>query len=109
MEMSKRSSTHAATPEWIKVLTDDELNFAKRFIVNSGSLKALANEYEVSYPTLRSRLDSLIERINSVQSDDTAGPVKSTVRQLLRDGAVSVHAARKILSAVDQEKEEWEK
>ena len=107
--MSKENTRRTTAPDWVEVLTDDELNFVRRFVVNSGSLKALAKEYEVSYPTLRSRLDVLIERIESVQSDDVEGPLKTEVRRLLRDGAISVHAARKILSAIEREKEEWEK
>ncbi len=107
--MSKGNTRHAVAPDWVEILTDDELNFVRRFVVHSGSLKALAREYEVSYPTLRSRLDVLIERIESAQSHDAEGPLKTEVRRLLRDGAISIHAAREILSAMEQEKEEWEK
>lgn len=49
---------------WFINLEPEEQEFIKSFILASGSLKQLAKEYEVSYPTVRSRLDKLIEQIN---------------------------------------------
>ncbi|MGO3019270.1 MAG: DUF2089 family protein [Anaerococcus sp.] len=48
---------------WIENLEDEELTFIKNFILSSGSLKELASIYEVTYPTVRLRLDRLIEKI----------------------------------------------
>lgn len=48
---------------WIENLEDEELTFIKNFILSSGSLKELANIYDVTYPTVRLRLDRLIEKI----------------------------------------------
>ncbi|KXT59255.1 hypothetical protein LACDD01_02170 [Lactococcus sp. DD01] len=50
--------------DWFINLEPEEQEFIKNFILASGSLKQLAKEYEVSYPTVRSRLDKLIEQIN---------------------------------------------
>lgn len=50
--------------DWFINLEPEEQEFIKSFILASGSLKQLAKEYEVSYPTVRSRLDKLIEQIN---------------------------------------------
>jgi hypothetical protein len=49
---------------WLDFLEEEDLAFIKRFILVSGSLKDLASAYGVSYPTLRLRLDRLIQKIN---------------------------------------------
>ncbi|MCG9844036.1 DUF2089 domain-containing protein, partial [Staphylococcus argenteus] len=38
-------------------------------MLSSGSLKQLSEEYRVSYPTIRLRLDRLIEKIKINESD----------------------------------------
>ena len=50
-------------PDWMINLEDEDINFIKKFIINSGSLKDMAQEYEVTYPTVRLRLDKLIQKI----------------------------------------------
>lgn len=69
----------------------------------SGSLKALAREYGVSYPTLRTRLDRLIDKMRDMKTDTEDGPLKARVRQLLSDGAISIEAARQIVTAYEAE------
>lgn len=96
-------------PRWIQELTSDELKFIERFMLNSGSLKALASEYGVSYPTLRNRLDGLIQKIRDLEETEVENPFKSRVRQLLRDGAISVEAARQVMNAFETEQEKWVK
>ena len=49
-------------PNWILSLEEEDLEFIKNFILNSGSLKEIAKIYNVSYPTVRIRLDRLIDR-----------------------------------------------
>ena len=56
-------------PEWIVNLDDEDVSFIKRFLLASGSLKEMAKQYEVTYPTVRLRLDKLIQKIKV--SDDT--------------------------------------
>ena len=50
-------------PEWIVNLDDEDVSFIKRFLLASGSLKEMARQYEVTYPTVRLRLDKLIQKI----------------------------------------------
>ncbi len=42
-------------------LSADQQKFAMDFILASGSLKEMASKYGISYPTVRARLDRLIE------------------------------------------------
>ena len=44
-------------------LEPEDAAFLKNFVLKSGSLKEIARLYEVSYPTVRLRLDKLIQKI----------------------------------------------
>ena len=48
-------------PEWMTNLDDEDVSFIKKFLLASGSLKELANIYSVTYPTVRLRLDRLLQ------------------------------------------------
>ena len=50
-------------PQWILALEPEDATFLKNFVLKSGSLKEIARLYEVSYPTVRLRLDKLIQKI----------------------------------------------
>jgi hypothetical protein len=51
-------------PEWMVNLDDEDIAFIKNFLLSSGSLKEMAKIYGVTYPTVRLRLDRLIQKIN---------------------------------------------
>jgi len=48
-------------------LNPEEQDFLISLIKSSGSLKDLARIYGVSYPTVRNRLDALIERVTDLE------------------------------------------
>ena len=50
-------------PAWFLALEQEDAAFLKNFVVKSGSLKEIARLYGVSYPTVRLRLDRLIQKI----------------------------------------------
>lgn len=52
-------------------LEEEDVAFIKRFVLSSGSLKEMAAEYGVTYPTVRLRLDRLIQKI---RLEDAGGP-----------------------------------
>ena len=68
-------------PEWIVNLEDEDISFIKKFILASGSLKEMAKQYEVTYPTIRLRLDKLIQTIKI--SDDTESEPYIALRKRL--------------------------
>ena len=51
-------------PPWLAVLTAKDLDFIRHFIISSGSLKEMASYYNVSYPTVRLRLNKLIQKVS---------------------------------------------
>ncbi len=49
-------------------LTEEEQTFVLRFFLSSGSLKQMAAEIGISYPTVRNKLDDLIEKIQQLNN-----------------------------------------
>ena len=82
---------------WLEALSDEDLQFLKRFLLSSGSLKALADEYEVSYPTVRARLDRLIEKVKAAADPKIIDPFQRKLRVLVADAQISPHVAKQLL------------
>lgn len=55
---------------WLAKLDEEDVAFIKRFVLSSGSLKEMARQYDVTYPTVRLRLDRLIEKIKAGENSD---------------------------------------
>ena len=68
-------------PEWMAGLEEEDVAFIKRFILASGSLKEVAGQYGVTYPTVRLRLDRLIQKIRLTE-DVAADPYIATIKRL---------------------------
>ena len=49
-------------------LTEEEQRFMLEFVKASGSLKDMAKQMGVSYPTVRNYLDDLIEKLNNMEA-----------------------------------------
>lgn len=47
-------------------LSEEEQNFILQFFLTSGSLKEMATQMGNSYPTVRNKLDDIIEKINQL-------------------------------------------
>ena len=60
---------------------------------------ALAEEYGVSYPTVRARLDRLIAKVQTAEDPKIVDPFERKVRLLAADGRVSAALARELLDA----------
>ena len=88
-------------PPWIVALAEDDLHFIRRFVLASGSLKALAGEYNVSYPTLRNRLDRLIAKIGAAEQGVDEDPFRIRIRLLVADGKLNGETARELIRAHD--------
>lgn len=84
-------------PEWIVNLDDEDVSFIKRFLLASGSLKEMARQYEVTYPTVRLRLDKLIQKIKV--SDDTEGePYIALIKRLAINDKLDFDTAKVLIS-----------
>lgn len=49
-------------------LSPEEQQFVFEFVLTSGSLKEMASKIGISYPTVRNRLDDLIEKIKVLET-----------------------------------------
>jgi hypothetical protein len=93
------------TADWIQRLTEEDLAFIKRFVLASGSLKDLAAAYGISYPTVRLRLDRLIEKIKVFEDQQIVGEFERTVRAMYAEGRLDAATVKQLLSAHRQEME----
>lgn len=95
----------AEVPFWLQCMDGEDLNFIKRFLLFSGSLKQLANEYDVTYPTIRLRLDRLIEKI---KVRDEAKPEDDSytllIKELAVNGEIARGAAKKLIAGYKKER-----
>lgn len=82
---------------WLTHLEDEDVQFIKRFLLASGSLKDLATSYQVSYPTIRMRLDRLIERIRSFDEKPPADAFDAKVRLLVANGELPIKLGKDLL------------
>lgn len=69
------------TPDWMLNLEDEDVSFIKNFLLASGSLKEIAAQYRVTYPTVRLRLDKLIQKIK-INEDLSQEPYIALVKRL---------------------------
>ena len=83
-------------PDWMAGLEPEELVFIKRFLLASGSLKAIAREYTVSYPTVRLRLDKLIQKIQ-LHEEQAKEPYVALIQRLVIDDKLDLDTAKLLI------------
>lgn len=91
-------------PQWITELSEEDLNFVKRFVLSSGSLKEMAKIYGVTYPTVRSRLDRVIEQILSSDEKKEDAYI-SLIKKMVLDEKLEFDAAAVLIQEYRKEKE----
>ncbi|MCL2049972.1 MAG: DUF2089 domain-containing protein [Defluviitaleaceae bacterium] len=84
-------------PEWLASLEDEDVAFIKKFLQSSGSLKEMARQYGVTYPTVRLRLDKLIQKIQI--SEDTANePYIALIKRLAVNDKIDFDTAKILIA-----------
>jgi len=91
---------------WLDLLNDEDLTFIKRFVLASGSLKKLARDYGISYPTVRLRLDRIIEKVKITESHRQMSQFEQVVRGLYTDGNIDMQVLKSLLNAHQKECED---
>jgi hypothetical protein len=84
-------------PEWVSNLEDEELSFIKKFIIASGSLKEMANQYNVTYPTVRLRLDKIIQKI-MINDRESNEPYIALIKKLAIDDKLSLDTTKILIN-----------
>ncbi|MCI8910115.1 MAG: DUF2089 domain-containing protein [Oscillibacter sp.] len=91
-------------PAWIFALEQEDAAFLKNFVLKSGSLKEIARLYEVSYPTVRLRLDKLIQKIE-LNDQKEEEPFPAFIKGLAVDARIDLETAKMIIEKYKREKE----
>ena len=86
-------------PRWISALNEGELLLLKRFLLNSGSLKGLASECGITYPTVRARLDRLIEKVTATDLPEGEDAFDRLLGLLVEQGVMVQGTARTLQNA----------
>jgi hypothetical protein len=86
-------------PPWLELLDTDDRQFLKRFVLSSGSLKALCDEYGVSYPTLRGRLDRLIAKVKAAEDPKITDSFQRKLQVMVAEGKISAVLGRELWKA----------
>lgn len=81
-------------------LPREDQDLIVQLVLHSGSLKDLAATYEVSYPTIRLRLNRVIERLRTVIAGRKPDGVTELLARMVEQGEIAPTAARAIGEAV---------
>ncbi|HBL83651.1 MAG TPA: hypothetical protein DDZ99_01875 [Clostridiales bacterium] len=89
--------TMEVIPDWMQNLDDEDMNFIKKFILSSGSLKEIANLYSVTYPTVRLKLDKVIQKIN-ISENTSKEPYIALIKQLAINEKIDFDTAKLLIN-----------
>ena len=81
-------------------LPPDDLTFVLRFVRTSGSLKEMARQYDQSYPTIRNRLNNIIEQLSQADVTVEKEVERHAILDAIAKGTLSVVAAERKLRAL---------
>ncbi len=83
-------------------LTPSQQEFALVFIKNSGNIKLIEKELNISYPTVKKNIDEIIkalgfEKINILESDKMT---KEEIYKALKNGEIDFDEAEELLKEI---------
>jgi len=92
-------------PIWMNHLDEEDIRFIRNFILASGSLKEIAALYGVSYPTVRLRLDRIIQKI---QVGESVGqdPYVAKIKELALSERIDFDTAKLLIAEYKKTKKE---
>lgn len=92
-------------PEWMRNLDEEDSAFIKKFLLSSGSLKEISKLYGVSYPTVRLRLDRLIQKIKLSEQEEYDSYI-SLIQKMAIEEKISLDSARMLISEYKKQRNE---
>ncbi len=93
MNVSEGNTNNSGPSHPLLQLSAEDLNMVTAFILESGSIKALAKKYDVSYPTMRQRLDALIQRVQQLVDETVPDPLSNHLAELINQGRLTANEA----------------
>ena len=97
--------TMEVIPDWLNNLDDEDIVFIKKFLLASGSLKEIAQAYGVTYPTVRLRLDRLIQKIQ-ISDENLNEPYISLIKRMAVNEKIDFDTAKILISEYKKAKKE---
>jgi hypothetical protein len=79
-------------------LPTEHQRFIEIFVLASGSLKEMAEQTGVSYPTVRSRLDKVIDAMREEIGKNQK--TKGSIHDAVNEGKLSAEAAAKLIKSI---------
>lgn len=89
-------------PLWLVDMDGKDLTFIKEFLLSSGSLKKMAEVYSVSYPTVRHRLDQIIQKITLSESKEDSRYI-NLIKRLAVEDKIDYEAASILIKQYREE------
>ena len=88
--------------EWIYNLSDEDITFIKNFVMSSGSLKEVA---KLTYPTVRLRLDRLIQKMQMNDQIENDAYI-SLIKKMVIDDQLDFDTAKILIKKYREQKGE---
>ena len=84
-------------------LSQDSLDFIEVFVKNRGNIREMERELEISYPTVRSRLNAVIAELGYEVETESPAPdemaeERRTILKRLNDGEISAAEATGLIN-----------
>lgn len=80
-----------------QLLSREDLEFAESFIKNRGSIKAMEREMGISYPTVKNRLENVIEALG-YKKEPVEAPKPAEILERIKSGEITPAQAVKLLN-----------
>ncbi len=91
-----KSQESGQTDHLLMQLPREDLNLITELVLQSGSLKGLAESYGVSYPTIRGRVDKVIDRLRKLVDGTPSDPLTDLLAALVERGELTITGARAV-------------
>lgn len=103
--LQKEVMNMETVPMWMKNLDDEDMIFIKRFLLASGSLKEVAKLYGVTYPTVRVRLNKLIDKIKLAEDKTDNDEFVELIKRYVIDEDIEFDVAKNLITEYKKIKE----
>ncbi len=80
-------------------LTKEEKDFIELFVMKRGSIKEIEKELNISYPTVRNKLDSVISALGYKVEKNSS---RLEILQMLDRGEISSEEAQRLLNKLNE-------
>ncbi len=94
LECGTKFEGNFSVPEILQ-LSEEDLDFIQKFVKSSGSLKEMSRIYNVSYPTMRNNLNSIIEQLENLSQSSVSK--RDEVITALENGKITAREAAALL------------